>query len=152
MHLLDVAFSHWSDVQLRGKNHAPIGHYANKAIETDPTVATAYILRAHGHNGFDRFDLALADLDRAFQLHGEPAQPSLGDDGVWPHLHDRNTGEPTARLLDHAHVMRAYALARKGQYDAAQQSLDAESGSAFEDRGRPDAHRPLHGQFRGSRP
>lgn len=35
-------------------------------------------------------------------------------------------------MLDYAHVMRAYALTRKGQYDAAQQSLDAQSGSTLE--------------------
>ena len=132
LHLMDVAFSHWTDRGLRSRNHVALGHYADKAIEVDPTITTAYILRAHAHNRFDRFDLALADLDRAFQILGEVAQPTSGDDGVWPHLHDRNTGEPTALMLDYAHVMRAYALTRKGQYDAAQQSLDAQSTSSFE--------------------
>lgn len=132
LYLLDVAFSHWTHQGLRSRTHVAIGHYADKAIEADPTITTAYILRAHRHNRFDRFDLALADLDHAFQILGEVAQPTSGDDGVWPHLYDRITGEPTAQLLDYAYVMRAYALARKGQYDAAQQSLDAQSGSTLE--------------------
>ena len=132
LYLLDVAFSHWTSIGLRSRTHVALGHYADKAIEVDPTITTAYILRAHRHNRFDRFDLALADLDRAFQNLGEVAQPTSGDDGVWPHLHDRNTGEPTTRMLDYAHVMRAYALTRKGQYDAARQSLAAQSGSTSE--------------------
>jgi len=132
LYLLDVAFSHWTSIGLRSRTHVAIGHYADKAIEADPTITTAYILRAHRHNRFDRFDLALADLDHAFQILGEVAQPTSGDDGVWPHLYDRITGEPTAQLLDYAHVMRAYALTRKGQYDAARQSLAAQSGSTLE--------------------
>ena len=135
LHLLDVAFSHWTDLGLRSRAHMAMGHYADKAIQADPTITTAYILRAHAHNRFDRFDLALADLDHAFQILGEVAQPTSGDDGQWSHLHDRNTGEPTVLMLDYAHVMRAYALTRKGQYDAAQQSLDAQSGSTFEAKG-----------------
>ena len=132
LYLLDVAFSYWTDRGLSSRTYVAMGHYADKAIEVDPTITTAYILRAHRHNHYDRFDLALADLDHAFQILGEVAQPTSRDDGVWPHLHDRNTGEPTARMLEHAHVMRAYALTRKGQYAAAQQSLDAQSGSTFE--------------------
>ena len=41
LYLLDVAFSHWTDSGLRSKTHMAIGHYADKAIEVDPTITTA---------------------------------------------------------------------------------------------------------------
>ena len=120
LRLLDVAASYWNENQLRSDWHVAIGHYAGMAIEIDPTLAAAYFLRAHAHNGLDRFDLALTDLDRAFQLHDEAPQPASRG-----HLYDEDTGAPTSTMLDYAHIMRAYALTRKGQHDAAQQSLDA---------------------------
>lgn len=105
---------------VRSDWYVAIGHYASNAIEADPTLTTAYIFRAHSHNGLDQFDLALADLDRAFQLHEHAGQLASTRD-----LYDKDTGVPAAATLDFAHIIRAYALTRKGQHDAAQQSLDA---------------------------
>ena len=127
LRLLDVAASYWNENRLRSNRYVAIGHYAGRAIETAPTLAAAYFLRAHAHNGLDRFDLALADLDRAFQLHDEAPQPASRG-----YLYDENTGVSTSTMLDYAHIMRAYALTRKGQHDAAQQSLDAQNSTKHE--------------------
>lgn len=127
LRLLDVAASYWNQNKLRSDRHVAIGHYAGRAIETDPTLAAAYFLRAHSHNGLDRFDLALADLDRALQLYDEA--PQLASRG---YLYDEDTGVSTSTMLDYAHIMRAYALTRKGQHDAAQQSLDAQNSTKHE--------------------
>lgn len=128
LRLLDIAARYLlPELALASEEYAAIRHYAGKAIEADSTLAAAYILRAHAYNGFDQFDLALTDLDRAFQLHEHAGQLASTYD-----LYDKDTGVPTAPTLDFAHLIRAYALTRKGQHDAAQQSLDAQTHPNYE--------------------
>ena len=116
----------------RGQAHYHDGEYdlafseLTKAVEIDPMLVHAYVIRGMAYNDKDKFDLAIADFTRVIEIKPTDAHAyvsrgmAYGNKGEYdPAVADYSKAIEIDPTIADAYSLRARAYTYKGEYDKA---------------------------------